>query len=158
MADLEPLCIRYTAQINSHFAKIFNKHSFDLVGCFCEHGGRECRAFYQSSASRLTLEFSDGEFTVLVGSLDTKFIEASAIDRFGATGWYPVFLLAEFKNGKQVYTEKLVQQIENGKTDQYRHEAELFDRWADQLLPMFAAGQESSWRAHFRRYYDRPKS
>lgn len=158
MTDFDPLCTRYIAQINSHFAKIFEKRSFDLAGCFCEHGGRECRAFYQSSTTRLTLDLSDGEFTVLVGSLDTPFIEASAIDRFGAMGWYPVFLLAEFKNGKRVYTEKVVQQIWSGKIDQYRHEAELFDHWADQLLPMFTAGQEPGWRADFRRYYDRPES
>lgn len=149
MTDLEPLCARYIAQVNSHFIRIFEKRSLHLADCFCEYGGRECRAFYQSTTFRLTLDFSDGEFTVLVGSTDTPFVEASAIDRFGATGWYPVFLLAEFKSGKRVYTERIVQQIWSGKIDQYRYEAELFDRWADQLLPMFAAGQESSWRADF---------
>ncbi len=157
MSDSDTLCAQFTAHVGSCFGKMFEQRSFELADCVCLHDGRECTALYQSPGSRLLAELSDGQFTILLGSLDAPFPGGVYIDRAGQSGWYALFLLAEFKSGQRVYPRKVVQRIWNGEIDPYRFEADLFERWADRLLPMFEATQEQSWRAAFRRWYERPE-
>lgn len=153
----DALCAEFTAHIGSYFGEVLEKRSFDLVDCLCLYDGRECSALYQSSGTRLLVELSDGAFHVLLGSLDAPFPGGISLDYAGQSGWYALFLLAEFKSGQRVYTEKVVQRVWSGEIDPYRFEADLFAHWADRLLPMFGAAQEQGWRADFRRYYGHPE-
>jgi hypothetical protein len=156
MSDSDTLCAQFTAHVGSCFGKMFEQRSFELADCVCLRDGRECTAIYQSPEARLLAELSDGQFTILLGSPDAPFPGGVYIDRAGQSGWYALFLLAEFKSGQQVYPKKVVQRIWNGEIDPYRFEADLFERWADQILHMFEATQEQSWRAAFRRYFGYP--
>lgn len=149
------LCAEFVARINAYFGEMFARHSFALADCLCLHDGRECSALYQSPGARLLVEFSDGAFHVLLGSLDAPFPGGISLDYAGQSGWYALFLLAEFKSGRRVYTEKVVQRIWSGKIDPYRFEADLFSRWASRVLPLFAATQEQPWQTAFRRRYAR---
>lgn len=149
-------CTQFTALVNSYFGESFKRRSFDLADCVCLRDGRECTALYRSPAASLLAELSDGALYILFGSPDAPFPSGTYIDHAGQSGWYALFLLAEFKSGQQVYPKKVVQRIWNGEIDQYRFEADLFERWADRILPMFEAAQEQSWRAAFRRYLGFP--
>ena len=143
-------CAAFIAYVRSYFEDLLQKHAFGLVECLCLHEGRECTALYQSPRQRLLFELSDGAFHVLIGSLTAPFPGGNQIDHAGRTGWYALFLLVEFKSGRRVYTEKLIQQIWNAQVDPYRFEASLLAQWGDRVLPMFEPHQEEKWREEFR--------
>ena len=151
------LCAEFVARVNAYFGEMFARHSFALADCLCRRGGRECIAMYQSPTARLLAELSDGAFHILLGSLGAAFPGGNAVDHAGRSGWYALFLLVEFKDGRRVYTEKIIRQIWRGELDPYRFEADLFSRWASRVLPLFAGTQEQPWQTAFRRRYAHPE-
>lgn len=156
MTGSEPHCAQFTAHVGSYFGKMFEQRSFEPADCVCLRGGRECTALYRSPAASLLAELSDGGFYILLGSADAPFPGGIYIDHAGRSGWYALFLLVEFRSGQQIHTKKVLKRFLDGEIDQYRFEADLFERWADRILPMFEVAQEQSWRAAFRRYFGFP--
>ena len=149
MSDSDTLCAQFTAHVGSYFGKMFEQRSFEPADCVCLRDGRECTALYRSPAASLLAELSDGAFHILLGLPDAPFPGGTYIDHAGQSGWYALFLLVEFKSGRQIYTEKVAQRFLDGELDPYRFEADLFERWADRILPMFGTSQEQRWRVDF---------
>lgn len=156
MTDLYRSCAQFSALVNSYFKESFERRSFEPADCLCLRDGRECIALYRSPAASLLAELSDGAFHILLGPPDAPFPGGTYIDHAGQSGWYALFLLVEFRSGQQIHTKKVLKRFLDGELDPYRFEADLFERWADQILPMFGAAQEQSWRTAFRRYFGYP--
>ena len=143
----------FLAQLSPHFAPLLAKYNFVNVDTSCEHGGRECVAFYESPAQRMILELSDGGFYVLLGTSETAFPAPNiVIEHDGKSGWYALFLLVEFISGTKVITEEYLQKLWRDEVDQVQFKADLLAQWADTILPMFVDAQNAPWRQDFAAY------
>ena len=149
------LCAEFSAAVSAAFAEVFARYAFALVDCLCLHEGRECTALYRSPRLGVLLELADGAFHVWLGAQTAPFPGGVALDPAGASGWYPLHLLVEFRCGRRVYTLPRVRAIQCGTADPYQFEAELLAAWVERLLPLFETQSAEPWRVAFRRWYVR---
>ncbi len=147
----------FLSLIQRAFHKALTTYGFRLERCECEPGGRspECRALYRGPQASLLFEFADGGFLTYLGEPDQPFPKPEMLTGEGSQGWYMLHLLIAARQGKPVYSRRIVKRIQDRKLDPVEFEAHLFERWADELLPLFAPGRPKQWREEFLQAYQR---
>ncbi len=157
MSNHDSCLPEFIQPIQRAFHDALTTYGFRLERCECEPGGRspECRALYRGPQASLLFELSDGGFLTYLGEPDQPFPPSETLSGTGAQGWYMLHLLIAARQGKPVYTQRIVKRIWDRKLDPVEFEAQLFQQWADELLPLFAPGRPAQWREEFLQAYQR---
>lgn len=147
----------FLSPIQHAFHEALTTYGFHLERCECGPGGRspECRACYRGPQASLLFELADGGFLTYLAEPDQPFPGPEMLSGKGDQGWYMLHLLIAARQGKPVYTPRIVKRIWNRKLDPVEFEAHLFRQWADELLPLFAPGRPQQWRAEFLQAYQK---
>ena len=143
--------------IQRAFHKVLTTYGFHLERCECEPGGRsfECKALYRGAQASVLFELADGGFLTYLGERGQSFPEPGMLSGDGSRGWYMLHLLIAARQGKPVYNQRVIKRLWGRRLDPVEFEAHLFERWAEDLLPLFAPGRPERWRGEFLRAYQK---
>jgi hypothetical protein len=147
-------CDTFVAYANSHFGSLLDAHGFELVQCrtrTTRRGAAECDLVYESGACRLLLGQERNGTYAAMAAAGTPLPDDQVPRARGEDGWYLIVHLIEFKSGERLLTDQLQSRLLDVRLEQFEWLAGLLERWAPELLTLFADSKPAAWHDEFMR-------